>query len=255
MRTGHRVFRPVLSSDQHPLTPVYRFATIRYAYVQPRLRDYECMVVKRERIEGELGPRQYVHVKVRSQQMRDGRVVSPYSVYAHWLAPEDYAGRKVLYVAGWNEGRMRVRKGGGRFSYIRVNLSPFSEGAMRESRHPITDVGITRTAGRMIDLVEEHIRIDPYATNTKVTFFKDAKVSGRTCTRIEIVHPTPWPGLDFHKASLYIDDKLHVPIRIESYDWPDEETGEPQQLEEYTYLKLRLNVGLTDADFGPSVVN
>jgi hypothetical protein len=256
--TAHRVLR-LLDIEQseaaHPLTPVYKFATIRYAYMRPRLRDFECMVVKRERIDDELGPRQHIHLKVRSQQMRDGRIVTPYSVYASWVAPEDYVGRKVLYVAGWNDGKMRVRKGGGRFNYLKLNLSPFGEGVMAESRYPITDVGLVRVAGRLIDRVEEHMLIDPQGVNTKVAFFKNAKVSGRVCTRISIEHPEPWPGLGFHKASLYVDDKLHVPVRVESYLWPDEETGESPLLEEYTYLRLRLNVGLTDADFAPNVVN
>jgi hypothetical protein len=243
------------SAAAHPLTPVYKFATIRYAYMKPRLRDFECMVVKRERIDDELGPRQYIHLKVRSQQIRDGRVVTPYSVYASWVAPEEYVGRKVLYVAGWNDGKMRVRKGGGRFNYLKVNLSPFSEAVMAESRYAITDVGLVRVAGRMIDMVEEHILIDPNGVNTKVAFFKNAKVSGRVCTRISIEHPQEWPGLGFHKASLYVDDELHVPLRVESYLWPDEETGELPLQEEYTYLKLRLNVGLTDEDFAANVVN
>jgi hypothetical protein len=240
---------------EHPLTPVYKFATIRYAYMRPRLRDFECMVVKKERIDDELGTRQHIHLKVRCQQIRDGRVVIPYSVYASWVAPQEFVGRKVLYVAGWNDGKMRVRKGGGRFNYLKVNLSPFSEAVMAESRYPITDVGLVRVAGRMIDMVEEHILIDPQGVNTKVAFFKDAKVSGRTCTRISIEHPQPWPGIGFHKASLYVDDKLHVPVRVESYLWPDEETGETPLLEEYTYIKLRLNVGLNDDDFDPKVVN
>jgi hypothetical protein len=250
-----RLFGPERPEAEHPLTPVYRFATIRYAYMRPRLRDFECMIVKQERIGGELGSRQHIHLKVRSHQMRDGRVVTPYSVYANWVAPQEFVGRKVLYVAGWNEGKMRVRKGGGRFNYLKVNLSPFSEGVMAESRYPITDVGIVRVAGRMIDMVEEHILIDPQGANTKVAFFKNAKVSGRVCTRIYIEHPEPWPGLGFYQASLYVDNKLHVPVRVESYLWPDEETGELPLLEEYTYLKLRLNVGLSDADFAPSVVN
>ncbi len=43
--------------------------------------------------------------------------------------------------------------------------------------------------------------------------------------------------------------ELNVPIRYESYDWPTEKGGEPILVEEYTYLNLKLNNGLTDLDF------
>jgi hypothetical protein len=250
-------FRPTLTEQRrdHPLMPVYRFATKRYAYIQPRLRDYECLVVLRERIDGELSDYQHVHMKVRSQQLQEGQVVTPYSVYINWLAPPDLAGRKVLYVAGWNNGKMRVRKGGGRFNYLKLNLSPFSETAVQQSHYPITEVGMVRVAGRLVRQIADDIRTDPFGVNTQVAVFKGAHVSGRPCTRIEVVHPAAWPGFIYHKANLFVDDTLHVPIRIEAYDWPDEETGEAELIEEYTYLKLRMNVGLDDEDFAPEVLN
>jgi hypothetical protein len=38
-------------------------------------------------------------------------------------------------------------------------------------------------------------------------------------------------------------------VRYESYDWPRTPGGQPELIEEYTYLNLKFNVGLTDADF------
>ena len=69
---------------------------------------------------------------------------------------------------------------------------------------------------------------------------------------IRVVHPDRGAGLTFHKASLYVDDALHIPIRLVVHDWPRHKGDEPPLLEEYTYVKVRLNVGLTDADFSPS---
>ena len=34
-----------------------------------------------------------------------------------------------------------------------------------------------------------------------------------------------------------------------AYDWPDDEHEGPRLIEEYNYLDVRLNVGLTDEDF------
>jgi hypothetical protein len=53
----------------------------------------------------------------------------------------------------------------------------------------------------------------------------------------------------FNVARIYIDDQLEVPIRYEAYDWPAQAGGAPVLLEEYTYMNLQLNSGLTDADF------
>ena len=46
-----------------------------------------------------------------------------------------------------------------------------------------------------------------------------------------------------------MDDELQLPIRYASYDWPAAPGQEPPLLEEYTYLNMKVNVGLTDADF------
>lgn len=52
-----------------------------------------------------------------------------------------------------------------------------------------------------------------------------------------------------HKALIYFDDELKVPIWYESYDFPVKEGGKPALLEEYTYLNVKMNNGFTDKDF------
>ena len=42
---------------------------------------------------------------------------------------------------------------------------------------------------------------------------------------------------------------MNFPIRYEAYDWPKVAGGPPELIEAYTYVNMRLNVGLTDADF------
>jgi hypothetical protein len=108
-------------------------------------------------------------------------------------------------------------------------------------------------ARRIIDKVEADMRADPTGENTQVTFFLGAKVNGRVCTHFHVTHPQRAEGLSFYMASVYVDDDLQVPIRIEGYDWP-EDSGDPVLLEEYTFTHLQLNVGLTDASFATSLV-
>ena len=48
-----------------------------------------------------------------------------------------------------------------------------------------------------------------------------------------------------------LSNELNLPIRYESWSWPTEPGGKPLLEEEYTYTKLRVNVGLTEAGMGP----
>jgi hypothetical protein len=72
----------------------------------------------------------------------------------------------------------------------------------------------------------------------------------RVCTVLNVRHPQQREPYEFYLAQVFIDDELQVPIRYVAYSWPKNEgenTG--PVLEEYTYLNLKLNVGLTEADF------
>ena len=75
-------------------------------------------------------------------------------------------------------------------------------------------------------------------------------MNNRVCTVIEVTHPTPRRNFLFHKAVVYVDDEMNVPIRYEAYSWPAQ-AWRPQPVldEEYTYVNMKLNVGLTDYDF------
>jgi hypothetical protein len=102
---------------------------------------------------------------------------------------------------------------------------------------------------RLVERIEDDIEADPDGNNTEVQFFRNSRVGGRECTQVRVRHPVSQPGLVYHLANVYVDNQLHVPIRIDGYDWPDGDGEQPELLEEYTFMKLRLNVGLTDADF------
>ena len=52
-----------------------------------------------------------------------------------------------------------------------------------------------------------------------------------------------------HIARIFVDDELKVPVRYAAWNWPKSPGGRPILIEEFTYLDLKLNVGLTDADF------
>ncbi len=234
---------------RHPLESALQFAPCAYQHAQNHVRDYTCLLIKRERIEGDLRDAQYIQARVRTELVQNGQVVQPYSVFLNFLGPAQIKGRKVLYVQGRFDNKMLVRNGGKRFNYVTVKVDPNSEAALRESLVPITGIGFASVTDSLITLIRQDMQRDPLATNTKVKFYKNARINERICTRISVLHPQPDPTLDFAEANVYVDDELHVPIRVEASLWGRTPGDARQLLFEYTYTDLRLNVGLTDEDF------
>ena len=111
---------------------------------------------------------------------------------------------------------MLVRNGGKRFNYVTVKVDPNSDAAMSESLVPITQIGFANVTDSLIKLIRQDIDRDPAGTNTKVKFYRRAKINGRVCTRISVLHATPDPVLEFAEANAFVDDELHVPIRVEA---------------------------------------
>ena len=161
----------------------------RSQYVHEHVRDFTCLLVRRERIDDKLRSYEYIRTRVRLQQTQNGRVTVPFSVYMQFLGPSSLKGRKVVYVEGANAGKMIVRNGGKRFSYVTLRIAPDSETALRESRYPITELSLETVARQMIEKAQDDLRYDPLARNTEVTFFQGARVEDRPCTRVRVVHP------------------------------------------------------------------
>jgi hypothetical protein len=232
----------------HPLDPALDLAREGLATIQATVNDYTCTVVKRERIDGELLDYQYMFVKVRNRKVQNNRVVQPFSVYMYFLKPSDVKGRECIYVEGRNDDKLVAHEGGmaGRLLPT-VWLRPTSMLAMRNQRYPITELGIEKLVDKLIERGEQDRAAGD--RGCEVTFSENAKINGRVCTLLQIKNPAPSPALDFYLAQIFIDDELNVPIRYAAYDFPATPGGKPQVIEEYTYLNIKLNVGLTDKDF------
>ncbi|MEQ8835779.1 MAG: DUF1571 domain-containing protein, partial [Lacipirellulaceae bacterium] len=76
------------------------------------------------------------------------------------------------------------------------------------------------------------------------------KGNKRPVTLIEVTHPVPPPKtFPVHKAQVYIDNELKIPIRYAAYLWPEKPGEQPPLEEAYTYVNLKINNGFTDLDF------
>jgi hypothetical protein len=203
------------------------------------VRDYTCLLIKRERVNGKMPPEDTVmEMKVRTQ---------PFSVYLRWLRPRIEAGQEVCYVAGKNDGKMRVRPKGvfGSFAGF-ISLDPNDPRARQTSKRSITEAGIGNMIERFARAWEEERRLH-LPTQVQIAEYE---YNRRRCTRVEILHPDNASGhFLYYRDIIYFDKETHLPIRVEFYDWP-RQAGDPGQLVEvYSFANMRTNVGLGDDVF------
>lgn len=241
---------PDQRKDSHPLDAAIRVAEDGLARIQSGVSTYTCTIVKQERIKGELLPTEHMEAHIQSRRLGESAAAQPFSVYLKFLKPDAIQGREVIYVEGANSGKMVAREAKGPKSLFGwVWLKPDGLLAMQGQRYPITDIGIEYLVEQLVDRATRDRRTDPNATNTKVRFIEKAKINGRVCTVIEVVHPIASAKFDFHLARVFIDDELQVPIRYAAYSWPTTPGGRPVVEEAYTYLNMKLNVGLSEDTF------
>jgi Protein of unknown function (DUF1571) len=221
-------------------------------HIQQTVRDYTCILIKRENVRGTILATEYIQTKVRNRRVENGVTVIPFAVYLKFLKPTDYKGREVLYVEDQRNGSVLVKEGGFRGKFLpTVTLAPTGRFAMQENRYPITELGIENLTRRLLD----RSRGESDLSVCKITYREGAKVNGRPCKLLEVRRPTPKSGdaakigMNVHLVQVFIDTELNVPIRYGAYDWPDSPGDEPEVVEEYTYHDLKINVGLCDEDF------
>lgn len=230
----------------HPLTPAIERAQEGLKLIEETINDYTTTIIKRERIGGTLKEHEFISAKIRNRKVKDGKVVVPFAVYLKFLKPDAVAGREVIWVEGQNDNKI-VAHETGLLGFKRFYLPPDGFLAMMGQRYPITNIGVQTLIEELLVRAKHDLKYG----ECEVKFYKGAKVDKYVCTLIEVVHPVQRDHFTFYRARIYIDETLGVPVRYAAWTWPAEPGGEPVLEEEYTYRNLKLNVGLTDADFDP----
>ena len=227
----------------HPFGPAIERAKKSLKRIES-IKDYSALMTKRERVGGKLLDYQYYVAKIRHE---------PFSVYLRFLGPPDLKGREVIYVAGRNDNRLLAHEPAGKKGVLGVvgnligtaSIAPTSALAMMANRYPITEIGILNLTRRLIEVGEHDMRHG----EADAKYYGNAKVNDRACEAWVFTHPVRRDYFRFHRAEVFIDKELNLPIRYASYDWPAKEGDGPVLLEEYTYSKIKLDNGFTDADF------
>ncbi len=231
---GKCVFDLTQKPGEHPLAPVVRTLKATQDEIDRNVRDYSCTLVKQERVDGDLGDKQFILLKVMHQ---------PFSVYMSFLKP--YAGREVVYVDGQNSGKLVVLEAGMKRMLGKMNLDPQGSLAMSGQKHPITDVGFRNLTAKLTKMWEGEMKF----AECEVATNPNSHAAGRSATMIQITHPVARQDFRFHVARLFLDNELKVPIHFDAYMWPEQQGGEPLLDESYTYTNLKLNNGYTAREF------
>jgi len=233
--TTRTTFPPQSTNASSMDEPLRRLAEARRAFQD--VRDYTCVLIKKERLRGVMQPDNVVIMRVRNQ---------PFSVYLRWQQPKELAAQQACYVAGKNEGKMRVHSTGIPGLVGWVSLDPTDERAKKNSNHTITEAGVGNLLVRYGKAWESEKELS--LTRVKIGEYEFNK---RRCIRVETQHPEK-PDARFvsYRSVIYFDKELHLPIRVEVYDWPRRGGDIGGELNEvYSYINLKLNVGLGDETF------
>lgn len=236
---------------KHALDPVLDLANEALDKMRLEIRDYTATLLKRERIGGSLSGEAEMELKViNPQSEKDGKPAIPMHVYLKFNTPASSKGREVIWIEGANKNQLIAHEGGFK-NFMRMNLDPDGTIAMMGNRYPITGIGMIRLVEKLIEKGTRDRELGP----CQVKIIENEKIGDRPCRLIQVTHPKPEKGMDFHIAQIFFDAERMIPLRYAAFGWPKKEGDEPPLEEEYTYLNVKLNVGLTAEDFNPDNPN
>jgi hypothetical protein len=203
------------------------------------LEDYTATFKKQERINGTLWPEQTMAMKVRQR---------PFAIYLKFLAPK--AGKEVIYAEGHRHNHVLAHNGDWTRRLVpRLEVAPDSPTALAESRHPITEAGLSNLAQKLVAFR----RLDLVDDDAVTILDRATGPDGRAWPRSLHFHEIQNAERPFKKVEVLYHPETLFPLQISNYDWPAPDApGEPPLAERYCYEGLDLAPPLTAHDFDPA---
>jgi hypothetical protein len=153
-----------------------------------------------------------------------------------------YKGSELLYVAGWNENRIKAHRGG-LLRFITRDIDPRDPAVMEGNLRPVTSMGI----GYLLETVATNIRKAIKVGEVAFTKRGDEPVYGRSTQVLEVLFPRErMKDYDGWRYVINQEVESKMLVRIRTYDRDD------QVVESYGYESLDLGARLADADFDPN---
>ncbi len=231
---------------QHPLDPVLELAKRELEAFSQQVVDYTAVMRKRERIGGKLGEENQMFLKIINRRSLPNNEKIPLHAYLRFESPSSVRGREVLWVEGKNDGNLIAHEAG-LLNLMSVQLEPTGALAMIGNKYPITGIGMGNLFSKLIEKGERDRRLG----DCEVTIREHERLDDLDVAIIEVKHPQKQAAFDFHLARIYLDLQRHLAVRYEAYLWPGKPGDEPPLEEQYIYDDVKLNVGLSEADFDP----
>ncbi len=196
-----------------------------------KTESYTAILHKQERIKNRLTEEETIFLKFKK----------PFKIYMKWTE-EPHKGRESLYVEGHNDNRLKVHEGG-LVGMVTVNLDPKGALSMKDNRHPVTDSGIEN----LVKLMRKNFEKGLKTREIDLKELGDERIYGRTTKGIEIIFPRNRAGSYYcYRALINLDVETKLPVRVRIYDWDN------TLVESYGFEAIRLDAGLTEADFDPN---
>ena len=225
----------VAPEETHPAQPLLDLAEQRLVEFNRDVRTYQCIVHRKERVNGQLMPRQAAFLRVRQK---------PFSVYLKVVGGQS-DGRELI----WNPTRygyqVIVHNGGRRFAFVTTALDPDSDLVRAETNHRVQDWGIAQGLETMIAILKEELK----QPDVQVEYFKGAKVDGRGAFGAKITHPARRQGMKFYQALVLIDHQLRLPVYYQAVGWPQPPNNRSHVIEEFSFTRWQFNVSLDARHF------
>lgn len=191
-----------------------------------QLKDYTCILNKRELVKGEILEQNNIMVKFKK----------PLCIYLKWTEGSD-KGNEAIYVKGKYNNELQAHMGGF-LNVYNFSLDPKGNTAMKNNRHAITEAYI----GQIVYLIKSNYELYKKSQAGSITYEGMRDLDGVKTMLFKATFPEG-KGYYAHRLMISIDAKTFLPIRTEIYGWKNE------FLEMYHYSKIKINTGLTDKDF------
>lgn len=204
------------------------------------IRDYSCVFIKQERIDGQLTPVQEIEVLFRRE---------PHSVLMKWVKNEDQC-RRALYIRGRNVDRSGQEQAlvepAGCIArlFVSQTLIPIHGSQSRKaSRRTIDEFGFKST----LDLLYNYNKLAESRGELDFAYAGAGMVDGRPTFKLvrNLPYNGPKSGYPDARMVLHLDQEWLLPVAVYSFA----DRNERQLLGSYVMTRVRLNRNLTERDF------
>lgn len=191
-----------------------------------KVKDYSCMLYKKELVQGEYITKRNIIYKF----------MKPQFYYIRWTEGDD-EGMEAIYAGAKYNNQMRLHLSG-LMGFLDVSIDPRGKTAMKDCRHSILDSDI----GFIINILKKNFQKANKSSQFKVNQLRDTEFEHKYLNTYELLFPDE-KSYYGRKIVVCIDEKLNLPVKFEVYN------SDFKLIEDYRFSELRINNGFGAKDF------